>query len=234
MLFSLISFLAGYRYEETSKKTFILSQEGLIKLNDINGNVKILTHAGSDINIKLVQKANSRAEFGKMEVEFLADENKLEIQVIKKEKDCKVRIDFFLKVPEKLASVSLLTILGNIEAEGQYREIKLKTVNGQIDFEGNFTGADFSTVSDDINLLLKDTLQGDMQVKTYNGDINIELDPDSGFQIEAAAVNGRIKSEFKLSTRKTFMGQETRGSFNNGQHLVSLKTQNGNIKILKK
>ena len=234
LILFLISFTLAYRYDETIKKTFPADREGTIKLANINGNIKISTHSDEEFKIEAVQMANSKAEFAKMEIEFLSDGKNLNIRVRKKEKSCKVSIDFCLKVPEKVLSVDLLTILGNIETEGEYRDIKLKTVNGQIDFEGNFTGSVFNTVSDDITIYVENELAGDMQVKTYNGDIKIDLDPDSSFNIEAFALTGKIRNEFKLLARKVSAGRELKGTINQGRNKVNLKTQNGDIKIFRK
>lgn len=230
----LVSFVSAYKYEETIKKTVSIDQEGTLKLANINGSINITTFSGNEVKIEARQMADSKEEFENIEIGFVSEGNKLDIMVEKKEKSCKVYVDFNLKVPERLKSVDLLTILGDIEVEGDYRELKLKTVNGQIDFEGNFTRGDFNTVSDDIVLYIEDDLQGDMQAKTYNGDIKVELDSDSSFVIEAFAVNGNIRNEFKLFARKVAFGRKLKGTINKGQHKVYLKSQNGSIKVLKK
>lgn len=232
LFFAFFSFVHGYKYEETINKSFKISADGSFSLKNINGEVKVLTYDGDEIKVRAEKGSNDKTYFEELKIVFEKSGNKLKIYTERKRKNCRVTIDYLVKIPERFGSTIISVVNGKIVADGNLKDIKLKTVNGKIVYSGNFKKGEISSVNGSVHVFTEDKVSGDISVTTVNGSVSIELNKDSDIEVKAGTVNGSIKSDFNLKKTKGFIGSKATGSVNKGDYYIKLKTVNGSIKIL--
>jgi hypothetical protein len=232
LILTLISYIYPYKYEKQEQKSFTLGEKELIKLTNVNGIIKLSTHADKEVVIKAVKMADNKEDLDTAKIEYEYKENLLNVYAKRNPKNYKVIVHFFISVPENTKYIQLTSTNGQIEAKGNLRNLKTKSINGAIEFQGNITNGNFKAINGSINLYLKDILRGDIDATTENGSVKIELNDESSFRVNGSSVNGYIKSDFDLSITKGFVSSEIKGSLNQGKYKISIKTSNGNIKLL--
>lgn len=149
--------------------------------------------------------------------------------------------------------LELSSIKSNIDLEdvivkfirGMYSEVKLNGSNvdtistsfdytsGELDlkkFAGNIEV--FSGVCD-MNISYMRIDGNNINLITEEGDLEIYLPQESGFYLDSRVTDGYVKSEFLLPISEIPVEQGIVGQYKDGQNKVTMKTNKGNIKIMK-
>ncbi|MEN8153949.1 MAG: DUF4097 family beta strand repeat-containing protein [Acidobacteriota bacterium] len=232
IFFTLFTFVHGYKYEKTINRSFKINKDGVFSLKNINGDVKFKTYDGNEIKVIAEKRSNYKDYFEELEIIFEKSENMLKIYTKRNRKNCRVSINYQVKIPENLSSTKISVVNGKLSGYGNLKDIILKTVNGKINYEGNFNKGEVSSVNGSVHIFTKDKVRDNISVRTVNGSISIELNEDSDIKVKAGTINGSIRSDFNIKTTKGFIGSKAEGSVNKGEHYIKLKTVNGSIKIL--
>lgn len=233
VFFVLFSFLLGYTHEEKIEKTFKLGKDGMFKLSNVNGTIKITTHQKKEVLVKAVKQADEKAHLADVEVKFDYEADRLKVYTDHLKKRTKVRVNFDVYLPELLSKSYVRSVNGEVSVEGKFANVSAKTVNGKVGFKGAFTDGSFDTVNGSLYMYLTDVLSGDISAKTVNGSVKVEIKKNSSFKVECSTLNGSIRSDFDLSMKKGFVGSSASGSINDGKYSISIKTVNGGIRLLK-
>lgn len=226
-----VSFI--FAAENTIKQSFPLSQQGSVHLETARGDIDISTHSGNEVKIEAIISADDSAELEKMKLIFEAETDSVFISTTPESILAKANIEYFLKVPEKLKSLQISTLGGEIKSMGTYGDIDFKTTNGDIDFRGEFSGCRLASANGDIDIYIKGILNGDISAKSDNGSIKVTVKPDSGFTVEGSTVTGSIRSEFSTRITSEPVGPKITGTVNNGDYKLQVSTDNGDIQLLR-
>jgi len=232
-LLILFSYIYPYKYEKQVQKSFILGEDGKIKLTNVNGIIKLSIHQKKEVFIKAIKLAEKKEDIDNVEIEFEFQKNLLNVFTKKNKKNSKVIVNFYISLPENTKLIQLNSTNGRIEVIGNYQNLESKSINGEIEFEGTFMNGDFNAVNGSINLYIKKVLQGNINASTENGSVKIELNDESSFRIEGSSLNGYIKSDFNLPIIKGFVSSKIKGSVNQGKYKILIRVTNGSIKLLK-
>ena len=216
----LLGSLYAYDYEEKIAKTFTLPTSGSFELSNINGDIIVSTHSQNSVIVDARKTADSKTEADKVEIVFEHDTDRLKIYVKRHCKRCNVRVNFVVKLPEKINSAYLKSINGKVEAKGGFSHLRAKSINGRLDFRGITSGARFSAINGKILVSLTDELAGDLTLDSINGSITLELDKDSSFRVSGSTLNGSIRCDFPISLDSGIVGAKISGSVNDGKYRV--------------
>jgi DUF4097 and DUF4098 domain-containing protein YvlB len=231
---SFVSFAFGYEHERTINRTFPLNPEGVLRLETVRGSIYLSTHAGHEVTIKATLMADEKSELDKADIKFETAAGLAAVSAMDSMAQLKVDIAYDVKVPEKLASVYIITLNGKIDCRGEYGQIDLKAFNGGIDFNGNFTGCRLTSGNGDIDVDMRNILSGNITGETGNGSILLRLRPESQFTIEGSTRTGSIRSDFETTITNEFMETGIKGTVGEGTYQVRLKAVNGDIRLRKK
>lgn len=143
-----------------------------------------------------------------------------------------VEVRFNVRVPQGVR-FSGHTVNGGIETSALGGDVDAKTVNGDIRVVSAGV-AHAKTVNGSITAQLgRADWSGELEFKTVNGAITLDLPSDTSAEVKAETLNGDIATDFPL----TVMGRVSRrylngtiGSGGGGREL-SLKTVNGSIRL---
>jgi len=166
--------------------------------------------------------------------------------------EVEVVLDYDIRCPARLA-FELATLNGGIEVRETEGRVEgettngsvfvrasggpflLKTTNGGIeaDLDGHEQEGTFTTINGPIRVEVRSG-NGPLTATTTNASIRVELPADFSGQLDAATVNGRIRSEFHPSTTGGAQQTQFKGSLGEGgDTVVKARTTNGNIDVEK-
>jgi DUF4097 and DUF4098 domain-containing protein YvlB len=234
ILFVIVGSVYGYRYENTIERTFPITPDGLFKLSTIRGDVSVTTYEGSEIKIDAVFGTSSKEELQNAVLNFSVKSYSVIITGSPKLDGSQLAVNYFVKIPEGLKTVSIMTRLGEIKARGHYGSLELRSAGNDISFSGSFTDSRFNSLNGSLELIVRGMLAGNIKAETSNGSIWLSLVEDSSFTMDAGTQTGTIRSNFGLKKQNRFVGSKLTGSIGDGTHQINLRVANGDITIKKK
>jgi DUF4097 and DUF4098 domain-containing protein YvlB len=244
------------RYDEKEDflKTLPLDKDGTFSLINLNGPVTIKTWNRVEVEIMAEKSVRgSRENLDKIKIEIDADSNSIVVNTIfPKMRTFRGKVSYEIKVPEGLKLEKISSVNGNLNIHGPVTDVRATTTNGDISISEASGRLDFSTTNGNVKT---EDVHGEISARSTNGSISLEVDSisdeitarttnggisltiDSGdidADVEARTTNGRVTIDFPVKIQS---GQISKRSFDGrigeGGPLISLKTTNGPIKILK-
>ena len=129
--------------------------------------------------------------------------------------------------------VELRTTNGSISASGVRGDTKAETTNGKVDLKeiiGNVSAK--STNGSIYSQIIKIDAVKEMNFRTTNGSVRINLPKGINADLDASTSNGKIYSEIPVLVKGEISKNHITGKINNGGPLIYVKTTNGDIRIL--
>lgn len=148
--------------------------------------------------------------------------------------DNDVEVTFNVRVPQGVR-FSGRTVNGGIETGALGSDVDAKTVNGSIKVSAAGI-ARAKTVNGSITATMgRADWSGELDFKTVNGTITLDLPSNTSAEVKAETLNGEISTDFPLTilgrvSRRHLNGTIGSGSGSGGREL-SLKTVNGSIRL---
>jgi DUF4097 and DUF4098 domain-containing protein YvlB len=115
------------------------------------------------------------------------------------------------------------SITGPLKLSTRSNDVHLEDVSGSVEVE-NRNGV--------VELRTKAPL-GNIDINNSRGGIELNMPPNSNFQVDAESQDGNIESEFTLNVDNKGQNATARGSVGKGGSTVHLKTNRGTIQIHK-
>ncbi|MBV8859848.1 MAG: DUF4097 family beta strand repeat protein [Acidobacteria bacterium] len=143
-----------------------------------------------------------------------------------------VSVEFIVRLPEGVRFVAR-TVNGDVSAEGFAGAVEARTVNGAVKIRGA-RHARAATVNGSIEVsLIPAEGEDEVQLKTVNGDLRLDLPAETEAHVQAATVSGDVWLEFPLEGAETRSRKKVCGSIGQGAagRRLLLKTTNGGIRI---
>lgn len=139
-----------------------------------------------------------------------------------------VTVEFKVRVPRGV-NFRGRTVNGNIETGALGGDVEVKTVNGSI----NVTAAGVATaktVNGSITARLgRADWNAELDFKTVNGGITLDLPADLNADVTAKTQNGEITTDFPMTLLGRVSRKQLNGTIGSGGRSLSLKTINGSI-----
>ena len=114
-----------------------------------------------------------------------------------------VSVHFVVRVPDGVR-VDVRTVNGGVEVRGATAEVVARTTNGSVRAETLGGPVDARTTNGSIFASMRDIGDArDLEFRTTNGSVTVEMPSSLGAEVEMSTVNGRVNTEFpvKLSGR---------------------------------
>ncbi|MCL4402588.1 MAG: DUF4097 family beta strand repeat-containing protein [Acidobacteria bacterium] len=185
----------------------IVSSNGPIRLNDIEGAARLRT-------------TNGRVRAEKLQGSLDAQTSNGSIQLTSQE-----------------GGASLHTSNGRIRAEDVRGSLEASTTNGAISVQLARTDPGHSvrlqTTNGSVDLQVTGENRSDVRVGTTNGAITLHLPAGTNARLAAATTNSTIKTEFDVQSQGAPQKHRLDGTIGTGGPLLDLSTTNGSIRLLK-
>ncbi|KQS28176.1 DUF4097 family beta strand repeat-containing protein [Dyadobacter sp. Leaf189] len=236
------------------------SKPGSLKVNLLNGSIRISGYAGKEVVIEATGKVPEQNDKPKDEnaagMRRIVPSSGLELTATEENNSIKITSRFVnkpmnlhIKVPQKFALKASTVNDGDIIVENVDGELEVANVNGEI----SLTNVSGSAVANTINGTLKATFKtvdakSPMAFSTLNGNVDVTLPATAKFDVKLKSDRGEIYSDFDVEVDKS-QPQATRtskdgmfkvsledwvkGKVNGGGSEIMMKNMNGNIYVRK-
>ncbi len=236
---------AGQARKETFEKTFAGSGIDRLRLQNVNGAVRVGTWDKDGIRVSAVKRAKgSGAEeaLEQTQIRVTKQGSTLDVETILPKPTrtwgifnwgnrAGAEVTYELLVPAGLA-VDVETVNGRISAEGRVAPLTLNTVNGSVRVESHAASLNVNTVNGSVDVAFAGPLQA-ADLETVNGSVTVSCARDSSFRFDLQTVNGKIRSDFPEVTVEGKWGpKEARGAIADGKGRLAVETVNGEVRIV--
>lgn len=230
---------------ERFEKTYELTGIHRVRLQNVNGPVRVLAWDKEVFRLEAVKKARgSRAEqnLHDTEIRVLKRGDSIDVETILPKggrwfglflsgDPRGTEVSYELKLPPAVV-VEVETVNGKIVAERRTGSLSLNTVNGSVRVESHDAPLRVNTVNGSVDVAFVGGLkQADLE--TVNGSIVVACSRKSSIRYQLQTVNGRIRSDFEgLTVEGKWGPREARGTLNGGTERLSVETVNGEIRLV--
>ncbi|TLU66781.1 DUF4097 domain-containing protein [Thalassotalea litorea] len=241
-LASLITFQAQADVDKTVEKTFDLSGQGELLVDNVNGNVEISAWDQNKIAVKAIITADDEDDLQNVEVKMHQSGDRVSVETDYKERggwgnsNGSGSVEYIIQVPASIDLKEIDLVNGALTIEGVRGELNADMVNGSIEATGLASNVEVDAVNGGIELTFADDAKDlDIEVETVNGGIRLFFPENFGAKVEASTGNGSIRTDFGLTGDKgKYYGTDLSGKFGDASSDLELESVNGSIKVLKK
>ena len=144
-----------------------------------------------------------------------------------------VDVDFTVNVPAGVKFEGQ-TVNGSVNATGLVADAEVTSVNGNVSLATRGTGS-AETVNGDVSCSAwaLPRWTGDLEAKTVNGSVTVEMPTPANLDVRANTLNGDISSDFPMTLQGKMSPRSMRGTIGNGGPRLELSTVNGAIELKK-
>jgi DUF4097 and DUF4098 domain-containing protein YvlB len=226
---------------DTVKKSFDVSSNSQFSLENINGEVEIISWEEQVIKVEATIRAESQSEFDRVEVKMRQSGEKVSVEtdyeesaLWKNHHSAQVTYKVWLPKDTNLSEIELVN--GGLTIENIEGEVNAQVVNGSIKATGLTSNSEISSVNGSIKAYYQsaNTDLKNINIETVNGSIKLYLPSNIDANLDIETMHGSIKTEFGISSQEnTFTGNSLRGDIGSGDVEIDMESVNGSIKVFK-
>jgi len=226
---------------EEFHKTYALSANGRVELENINGPVHISAWDRNEVKVDAIKRAwdKDRLEEAKIEVDSRQDSLSIRTEYPGHDHtfwndhrhDQPASVEYTLTVPRNVRLDEIKLVNGNLDVEGVNGEVRVSCVNGRLTARQLGGRAELSTVNGKLEANV-DRLESPLEVSSVNASVLLTLPSDTKADVEASTVSGSISNDFGIPvSHHHWVGHDLRGELGGGGPHVRVSNVNGRIEI---
>lgn len=222
-----------------------LAPDQVLVIKDINGNIDANGASSSDQIEVSATKSGSGAEDVKIHVVKLNDGVMIcaVYPGFFNSENCdssshfgnshnNARVDFTIHMPRNVRFTGK-NVNGEVNAESMGRYVEATSVNGSIHISTS-SWASANTVNGSIDASLgRADWSGDLEFKSVNGSIKLQLPANANAEVDFKSVNGHLESDFPLTVQGSIGRHSVHGTIGSGGRTLDIKTVNGSGELRK-
>jgi Putative adhesin len=126
-----------------------------------------------------------------------------------------------------------MTTNGNVLCRELNSVVEATTTNGNVEVStSEWTSA--RTTNGGVRVSMGNAKwNGELEVKTTNGSVDVTLPASAEFKLDASTTNGKINTDFPITVQGNFSSKELSGTVGGGGRELKVLTTNGAIKLMK-
>ena len=145
----------------------------------------------------------------------------------------RAKINFEVQVPRGVR-FNALTTNGNVLGRNLASVVEAATTNGNVEVSTS-EWASATTTNGGIRVSMGSAKwNGELQVKTTNGSVDVTLPASAEFKLDATTTNGEIQTDFPITVQGSVHSKELSGTVGGGGRELKVATTNGTIKLTTK
>ena len=228
---------AAHEVREEFRQTYPLDKQGKVRVENVNGDVRIVTWDREEIKLEATKRAKKQEHLDEVKIEVDAKADLIRIKTkypdskSRRNKDNSVSVEYLLTVPKQSRLDRINTVNGNVEIDKVSGDVEASSVNGNVTAVGLAAQVELSTVNGSVKATFAE-LKKSVSLKSVNGSVTVALPSEANAKVSAHTVTGGISSDFGLQMKKHFpIGQNLDGKLGEGGPAIDLSTVNGGIRI---
>ena len=241
-LLSLSPFALSWdKQTEEFHKTYPLSPQGRIEIDNLDGAVHISTWDRNEVQVDAIKTANTKQRLDEAKIEIDADANRISIRTRYPGDDHTfwhdgrhndpANVEYTLTVPRQARLDEIKLVNGALDLRGVAGEVRASCVNGSIHARELQGPAELNTVNGELDAQVESPALR-LKFSSVNGGVRVTLPSDASADIKASTMSGSIANDFGLSAvRHQFVGRSLHGELGSGSSRIDVSTVNGSIEI---
>jgi Toastrack DUF4097 len=226
---------------EEFHKTYALSANGRIELENINGPVHISAWDRNEVKVDAIKRAWDKDRLAEAKIEVDSSQDSLSIRTEypghdhtfwnDHRHDQPASVEYTLTVPRNVRLDEIKLVNGNLDVEGVNGEVRVSCVNGRLTARKLGGRAELSTVNGRLDADVA-RLESPLEVSSVNASVLLTLPSDTKADVEASTVSGSISNDFGIPvSHHQWVGHDLRGELGGGGPHVRVSNVNGRIEI---
>jgi Putative adhesin len=144
----------------------------------------------------------------------------------------RAKINFNVKVPRGVR-LNALTTNGGVHCRELNSVVKAATTNGNVEVSTS-EWASARTANGGVRVAMGSAKwNGELELMTTNGSVNVTLPASAEFKVNAATTNGGIHTDFPITVQGSFSSKDLSGTVGGGGRELRMATTNGGIELRK-
>lgn len=225
---------------EEFHQQYPLPSNGSVKINNVNGVIKIAAWDQDQVKVDAVKRAGSAEKMAEARIVVEPEPNSISIATQYPERAfercnqdaCRPAVvDYTITVPRGARLQRVRNVNGSVEIAGVRGEVSASSVNGRVSASGLSAASDVSTVNGSVDAAF-DRFAAGSKVHSVNGRVTVTLPSDTSADVRASSLNGSIRNDFGIPAGpRSLVGRDLEGRIGNGGPQLRLETVNGGIEI---
>lgn len=228
---------AQAQHREEFNKTYPLTADGRVSLQNINGAIKVTGWDKNEVQVHAVKTADDRAKLEEAKIVVDATASVIKIKTEYPQRDHynnPAKIDYTIQVPRRARLDAIRAVNGAVSIDGVQGYINVSSVNGEVTGKALTGEVKLSSVNGRVFASLNE-LGGSapIDLTAVNGSVELTLPSDANAELNASTLHGSIGTNFDLPVERTRFtgGSNVRARLGSGMTRVKLSTVNGSIKL---
>ncbi len=226
---------------EEMHKTYELTSDGRIELDNINGAVHISSWDRNEVKVDAVKYADTKERLDEASIEI--DSSKDSISIVTKypnhdqtwnwgSHNNPAGVEYTVTVPRAARLDEIKLINGSLDINGVSGEVHASCINGRLEAHNLAGRANLSTINGRLDARFDQLAGSRVELNSVNGSVDLTIPSDSKAELEASTVSGNINNDFGLHVNNhRFVGHDLRGELGSGGTHIKLSNVNGRIEI---
>ena len=226
---------------EELHKTYALTSDGRIELDNINGAVHISSWDRNEVKVDAVKYADSKERLDEARIEIDSSKSSISIRTKYPNHDQTwnwgshnnpAGVEYTLTVPRTARLDEIKLINGSLDVTGVTGEVHASCINGRLEAHNLAGRAELSTINGRLDARFDQLAGSRVELNSVNGSVELTIPSDSKAEVEASTVSGSIDNDFGLHVNKhQYVGRDLRGQIGSGGTHIKLENVNGRIAI---
>lgn len=240
--FSILSARAeSYPFKEPFRQSGAFRADGVLSLDNINGDVEIRAWDKNEIQIEGEKSAKTEEELKLIDLQMTVSDSKAAIKVtlpkrtggvFGNDNTIRATVKFTIRVPASVAVEQVNLVNGRLTLTGIHGAVDGHSVNGRIEASGLAANTRLKTVNGQISASFVKTVSGQrIRLETVNGEIAVKLPDNAGAALKASVLNGHITTDFPLGDDSKVRARTVKGTIGDGRASLEISSVNGQVKI---
>ncbi len=224
-------------------KTYTLSADGRVSLENINGAVTITGWDRDEVQVDAIKKARRQDRLDEAKIVIESNGNSISIRTEYPQHDHNFNwgdennpasVDYTLHVPRHARLDQVDLINGSLEIHEVSGDVHASSVNGRVLAKDLAGRADLSTVNGQTEAEFRQLPKSRIHASSVNGSVRVTIPSDANADIHASTVSGGIQTDFGFNVQKeSFIGHSLEGRLGSGGTDIELSDVNGGIQLLR-
>ena len=144
----------------------------------------------------------------------------------------RAKINFGVQVPRGVR-FHALTTNGNVLCHDLNSVVEASTTNGNVEVSTS-EWSSARTTNGGVRVSMGNAKwDGELEVKTTNGSVDVTLPASAEFKVNAGTTNGKIHTDFPITVQGSLSSKDLSGTVGGGGRELKVVTTNGTIKLMK-
>ncbi len=235
----------GDELREEFHRTYPLSSDGRLSLDNLNGGVRIKVWDRNEVQVDAIKRANKKERLDEVKIDISATADIVRIRTrypagdqhfTDEEKgryNNPAIVDYSILIPRKARLESVDLVNGSLDIDGVEGSVKASSVNGRLTARGLMGEAKLSTVNGALEAVFTRLDEAKLvSLGSVNGSVALIIPSNSNATIRASTVHGGINNDFGLDVQHgEYVGHDLDGQLGTGAAKIKLGNVNGGISI---